>query len=48
MAGDYIYTCTAGANNSSLANGTDYHLDGRDWLTEYADISLLLVSATAN
>ena len=32
----------------TLANGTDYHIDGRQWLAEYAGTGLLLVSATAN
>ena len=32
-------------NGWSLANGTDFHVDGRAWLAEYADTGLLLVLA---
>lgn len=35
-------------NGWSLANGTDYHLDGRRWLAEYDAASLLLVSPAAD
>ncbi len=42
------YALEPTGNGWSLANGTDYHIDGRQWLAEYAGTGLLLVSTTAN
>ena len=42
------YALEPTGNAWTLANGTDYHIGGRQWLAEYAGTGLLLVSATAN